>query len=316
MAKTRRRSLLDLQRFAEEGSIPNASAETGVTGSDAETQTTQDPQPALRTRRGTPIYGASEETPDATVPEGQAVPVEQPSAETYESLVKGQNARFKAEYDQDVQAIVQSRLRASKAREAKVQSLLEVLGKRYNIDVSDAANLDYEELTAAVVADEKYLESEAAEQGLSPEQLATIKRLQWQVDQRKQAEQVSIEDQRRRALFDRIAREAEEAKGEFPSLDIRTEIANPNFIRMMETGVPVRAAYVALHPELMQQVASAAAQAAQQRVSAQIQSGMRRPTENGIGGQSASMTDIDVRDPKVRQELKRRVRAGEKVVLP
>lgn len=302
------RILTNLQLFAEEGGTGGTeSAATGVTGSAAVNQP-QEPQPALRTRRGTPIY----ETEQPATPE-QSVPAQEETVETYESLVKG---RFKAEYDADVQGIVQARLRTAKAREAKTAALIKILGDRYGIDVSDADNLDYEGLTQAVVADQKYLETEAAEQGLSTEQLATIKKLQWQVDQQKANEQASIQEQRQRALFGRIAREAEELRNEFPEIDIRNEIQDSRFMGMMETGVPVRNAYIALHPEILQRVTQAAAQQAQQRVAAQVQAGMRRPTENGVGGQTASYTQIDIRDPKVRQELRRRVRAGEKVTLP
>lgn len=309
MANNIWRKLMDLQRFAEEGGTSAPPAETGATGPDAATQP-QEPQPALRTRRGTPIYAAEPQPAPETTE--QSVPAQEEPAETYESLIKG---KYKAEYDADVQGIVQNRLRTAKAREAKTQALLEVLGKRYNIDVSNP-DMDYEELTAAVVADQKYLEAEAAEQGLSPEQLSTIKKLQYQADQRRAAEQATIQEQRQRALFGRIAREADELRAEYPDMDIRAEIQDPRFMRLMENDVPVRNAYIALHPELMQRAAQQAAQAAQQRVAATIQAGARRPMENGIGGNTASYTEIDVRDPNVRKELRRRAMAGEKVVLP
>lgn len=311
MAKNRRENLMALQRFAEGGEAQAAPA-TGVTGSGAAIQ--QEPQPALRTRKGTPVYDPAPQQAEPEPTTGQTVPAEVP-ADTYESLVRGPNARFKQEYDADVQAIVQNRLRTAKAQQAKVQGLLKVIGERYGIDTSNPDSIDMEELTAAVIADQKYLEAEAAEQGMTPDQLSLIKKLQYQVDQRHVAEQATIEEQRQRALFERIAREADELKSIYPSIDVRNEVQDPRFMSMMQTGVPVKNAYIALHPELMQQVASEAAQAAQQRVAAQIQAGARRPTENGIGS-TASYTDIDVRDPKVRQELRRRAMAGEKVILP
>lgn len=315
MAKIIRR-MLSLQRFAEGDGGTAPPAETGVTGAVAAPQT-QDPQPALRTRRGTPVY-APAEAPEE--PAQQTVPATEPTADTYESLVKGPNARFKTEYDRDVQAIVQARLRTAKAQQARTQQLVDVLAKRYGLEPPESQDEEaqrkwWEDLTAATVADQKYLESEAAEQGLTPEQLATIKKLQYQVDLRHHEEQATIEEQRQRALFSRIAREADEIKAEYPTIDIRNEIQNPSFMRLMETGVPVRTAYLALHPELLQQATQAAAQAAQQRVANQIQAGMRRPAENGIGG-TASYAEIDVRDPNVRKELRRRAMAGEKVVLP
>lgn len=83
------------------------------------------------------------------------------------------------------------------------------------------------------------------------------------------------------------------------------------------TGISLEDAYFALHHhELMSGMAKTAIQKTKESMSANIQSGMNRPKENGT---RTSAPGLDVKtNPKMltradREEIRRRVELGEKI---
>ena len=104
----------------------------------------------------------------------------------------------------------------------------------------------------------------------------------------------------------------------FPNFDLKTEMQNPVFARMMAPDMPftVEQAYHAVHHKELQSAAmQVTAQKVAQKISNDIQSGRRRPSENGTSGQAPSVTTFDYRSmsPEQRKSLKDRIRSGEKI---
>ena len=325
-----------LQLFAGEGAGASAGGEGGGDGAvsganegvDAEHQRLRElgvPEDKLRKR----AKRASAKLPDGavrTAPKTQAQPQEQvataeenPTEEKTETTAPARMSwdEIKAdpEYNKEIQAIVQSRLRTAKNAEeslAKLTPALEVLARKYKLD---PANLDYEAVAKAINDDEAYYEDKALEMGVS---LETAKRMDQQErdTQRQQREEArNLEQQKLQNHFMKLEQQGEALKKVFPKFDLRTELQNPVFARMTSpnVGVSVEDAYHAVHrKEIMAAGMQVTAQQTAQKISNAIQAGSRRPDENGTSGQSASVTTFDYSKAsrEQREALKAQIRAA------
>jgi hypothetical protein len=219
------------------------------------------------------------------------------------------------EYNKEMQAVVQARLRSAKNAEESLSKLapaLEVLARRHGLD---AENLDYEAIAKAINDDDAYYEDMALEKGVSVE---TVKQMdQEKRDQaRQQREEArNLEQQKIHNHFRSLEQQGEALKKVFPKFDLRTELQNPVFARMTSpnVGVSVEDAYHAVHRK---EIAAAQSQVIAQRtaenISNAIQAGSRRPDENGTSGQSASVTTFDYSKASKAQRdaLKQQIRAA------
>jgi len=321
MAQTPHWLRVNLQRFADGGSAASGdgAAATGETARGDAAPAPAGGSPALRTKRGTPIHapkpsGQGRETGAAR---GRDVAGRESESgeETYESLIKG---KYKALYDADVSAIVQNRLknaRASADTLAKLAPVLEALGRKYSLDTSDLSRLDVPKLTQALAAEESGRAGETGKPAPGAREAQEAQKTfgeQSILHERDRA----LREAHDRALFTRIARQAAEAKAVYPGLDIRAELASPDFRRLVTNGVPVRSAYEVAHMgEILSGAMQYTAKKVAQSVANSIQSGTARPAENGARPQQASVTTEDIRSKAFRDQIKARVRLGERVVL-
>lgn len=222
------------------------------------------------------------------------------------------------EYNKQMQATIQARLRnAKKAEESmsKLAPVLELLAERHGLDTE---NMDYDALAKAINDDDVYYEDKALEQGKS---LAETKRddqkkRELTIQQRHEAQ--TIEQQRIQQHIMKLEQQGEAMKKVFPKFDLRQELQNPVFARMTSpsVGLSVEDAYYACHRKELQEAAmQVTAQKTAQKISNAIQSGSRRPNENGTSGQAPSVTTFDYRSmsPEQRKALKDRIRSGEKI---
>lgn len=120
-----------------------------------------------------------------------------------------------------------------------------------------------------------------------------------------------------RQSFARLTAQVEQAKSIYPGLDLRQELKEPMFTRLVINGVDAKTAYEVVHREeiLRGGMQYAARQAARQVASA-VQANAARPVENGLGaGAPAAMQLSDPRSltRQMRKELRERVRRGEKI---
>ena len=226
------------------------------------------------------------------------------------------------EYNRQMQAVVQSRLKSAKGAEealAKLTPALELLARKHNLD---PAKMDYDALTKAISDDDSYYEDRALQMGTSVETAKKIDQQERDTARQKKAEELSIQEQKIRDHFAGLENQALEMKKVFPNFDLQTELKNPAFLRMTSpnVGISVRDAYYAVHHDEMQTAAmQATAKATAQNISNNIQARQRRPDENGISGQAPSATTFDYSkaSPEQREAFKRDLRArmarGEKV---
>lgn len=249
--------LKGLQLFAE-----GAGAGTGEGGSDAGSQT-----------------GA------------QAAAAEAPTAEpTFDELIKG---KYKADYDARVQKTIQARMRGAKANEerlAKTEPLLQMLGQKYSVDAGDVDGL-----MAALDNDEQMWQAEAADKGMSVENLKVLRTAERENAMLKRQQELNRREAAARETYTKWATQAEQAKQKFPGLDLESCLEDAQFVSMLQSGVDVESAYWArYHDDIMQAGMEKATTEAQKKLSASVASGSRRPAESGVGNGPTVSQKVDV----------------------
>lgn len=291
------------------GGGEGAGSDAGVTEGDAVPT-----NPNRRNRRPNPLanvrYGKQETTQENT----QEAPSQEEQTDP-DSEWKAVKEKYKDHFNADTTAIVQERLKNSKQAEAtlgKLAPVFEGLGKKYGKEASDIDGI-----IAAYTDDDSLYEEEAAAAGMPVSAYKQLKALE--ADKAKHEAQ-EAESQAMRHIQGLIA-QGEKLKATFPNFDLRTEMQNPVFQRLTspEVGIDVETAYWTLHRQELQTAAmQVAAQKTSQKLSQSIQSGINRPAENGSRNVSPA---LDIRDDPSkwskadREEVKRRVRNGERIIL-
>ena len=327
-------SWLNLQLFAGEGAGDGGGegAATGETAVDAGRQRLLElgvpadkirnraqrtapklPQGAVRT--AAQVKGAEQTAPrQQEQPSGQQVAAAgNPTEEKTDTPARMSWEQIMAdpEYNQQMQGVVRARLKeAGSAQEAlgTLTPALELLAEKYGLD---PAKPDYAALAKAISQDDSYYADKALEMGVSVE---TARKLDQQ--EKETARQTrTLEQQKLQEHLDSLERQGNEMKSKgFPDFDLRAEMKNPVFARLVSPGVglSVEDAYHALHRREIQAAAMAAvAQNTARQISASIASGAGRPSENGTAGQAPSVTTFDYRNatPEQRRALKDFIRS-------
>lgn len=121
-----------------------------------------------------------------------------------------------------------------------------------------------------------------------------------------------------RGAFDRVERQARQARQKYPALDLNQEMKNPQFGLLVARGVPVEAAYELAHrQELLGSAMAYAVRRAREDLAAGIQSAASRPSETGLGAQAAAVGELDpARLTKDQRKMVReKVARGERVTF-
>ena len=222
------------------------------------------------------------------------------------------------EYNKQMQATIQARLRSAKGAEetlGKLTPALELLARQHG---QDPANIDYDALAKAISEDRSYYEDKALEMGVPVETAMKIDNEERDTARQQREQQRTLEQQKFQNHIMKLEQQGEAMKKVFPNFDLRTELQNPAFARMTSpnVGISVEDAYYAVHRNEIQTAAmQVTAQKTAQKISNAIQAGSRRPDENGTSGQAPSVTTFDYRSmsPQQREALKKRIRSGEKI---
>lgn len=252
-----------LQLFADGGAGGDG---TGAAGSDAGSQGGQQP--------GTEANGQ------------QSAPQEP----TFDELIKG---KYKADYDARVQKTIQARMRGAKANEerlAKTEPLLQMLGQKYSVDPGDVDGL-----MAALDNDEQMWQAEAADKGMSVENLKALRTAERENAMLKRQQELNQREAAARETYTKWVAQAEQAKQKFPGLDLESCLEDAQFVSMLQSGIDVESAYWArYHDDIMQAGMEKATTEAQKKLSASVASGSRRPTESGVGNGPTVSQKVDV----------------------
>lgn len=322
---------LNLQLFAGEGTGDGGGegAATGENNADAGRQRLLElGVPADKIRRNR-AYKPNASTPkpaeagqgEAKEPQAQqAAAAENPTEEKTDapSRMSWNEIMADPEYNKQMQATIQARLRSAKGAEetlGKLAPALELLARQHG---QDPANIDYDALAKSISNDDSFYEQKALEMGVSVETARKIDQQERDTARQQREEARTLEQQKFQQHIMKLEQQAEAMKKVFPNFDLRTELQNPNFARMTSpnVGISVEDAYYAVHRNEIQTAAmQVTAQKTAQKISNAIQAGSRRPDENGTSGQAPSVTTFDYRNAsrEQREALKKRIRSGEKI---
>lgn len=301
--------MLSLQLFAEGGAAAGGGGTaqgTGVEASAAGMQTKGAKNPLASV-----VYGKQEAAPAAEVQKGPDNAAD-PAAE-FEALIKG---KYKEQYDARMQDTIRSRLKAKDTqiteltqKQTALEPVLDVLFRKHGVE-------DVAALAKAIEEDDSYWEQEALEKGMNVQQLKNFKKMEKEnASLRKQMEQQK-QQQNADQMYGRWMQQAEEAKKVYNGFDLKTEMQNPQFQRLISNGIDVRTAYEVIHKdEIIPAAMQFAAKTVETKLAQSIASGAGRPAENGVGSGSPSITKSDVSQLSKadRQEIIRRVQRGEKI---
>lgn len=306
---------LNLQLFGEGGGEGAAPAASGSEGTQAVNQVAagkSGKNSLSNVKYG--IQSGQEGTDTSKGAEAQNNTVDRKTA--FEQLIKGE---YKDEYNARVQEMLSKRFKANEAvmeRQKALGPVLEILGNKYGVDASNIDTMDIEKLCKAITEDDSYYEAEALEKGIPVETLKALKRMEAENKQMKEAMENRQKQERNQQAYAELVRQSEQVKTLYPNFDLRTEMNNPNFGRLIAAGVDARTAYEVVHrDEIQPAMAQHIAQKTAENISKSIQSGARRAAENGANSQGSAVykTDVTKLTKADRAEIARRVARGEKI---
>ena len=197
----------------------------------------------------------------------------------------------------------------------KVMPALKAIAKKLDMDEDDIDGV-----VNTILDDDSLYEEDAEAAGMTVEGYKNFIHMQQENEAMRQREQQEQQDMFMRQHFQNLAMQGEEMKKTFPDFDLRREMENETFRRLVapNSGLDVRAAYYAVHhAELEPQAMAYGIQRATQQMSQTLQANRARPVEGAL--KNGRPADVAI-NPKTmgreeRQKLIERARRGEKIVF-
>lgn len=336
---------MNLQLFAEGGGDGAAAGEGGEQATPAVQEPALRPaQERLARRSGAlrskaspaeqppQLRGQPEAEPLAAPPKGtpdteEEKPQEQKAEKTPEEKRKAFGELVRGEYSDIFNEVMQQAIiKAGEAVHAdpKAAALRQALSEAYGIDGEDVDGL-IEAVKNGRVKDEAYYEELAQQRGVSVKTARELDKMESDLrranDQNAKlqaAQQEAARQQRAAQIRAQWDAEAAQLKAQYPDFDLGEVLANEQVGELMRRGVSLPDAYRAAYfNHIMEQATARTAQTVEQGVTARIQQRAARPGENGTrpGGAVTTKFDISNTTRRQREELERRARRGEKIVL-
>jgi len=227
----------------------------------------------------------------------------------FQEAIKG---KYKGFYDEAVKGIVKERFKKydgiEKTNKAMAKTL-SLIGQRYGTE-------DPAELYEKISSDTSLFADQALEAGMSEEAFLNSKRMEFENKQLRADLAAHEEEAERQKLF-RAWHEAElEMQKMYPDFNLQTELANPDFGRLLSQGINMDTVYKVIHMnDLVNNVAKQTAQVVADKAAAKAALDQKRPSESGSGAQSGFSTSSDVNKltkSEINQYIER-ARRGEKI---
>ena len=228
--------LINLQLFAEGGG-------TGDGGATGATETAAVSQKGEKNSLADVKYGIQKEEAQAAVVQETADATPDRNKE-FEKLIKGE---YKDIFNAKMEDTIKKRFASTKETVDRYNALaptLELLAKKYGVDVNDANALN-----KAIEDDDSYFEEEALEKGITVEQLKEFRKIEKENAELKRQMEAENAKQNASKIYAQWMEQAESAKSVYPSFDLRAEMQNPRFVDLLRNNVDVRTAYEVLHKD-------------------------------------------------------------------
>lgn len=199
---------------------------------------------------------------------------------------------------------------------SKTEPLIQSLIERYGVD-------DLEELGRKINADKDFLAEAAEKAGMTVDQYKQFTQLKHDNEVLRASQERAINQQQAEQQLRKWAEEGEQLANDLKDkygidFDINKEAENPEFAKLLQSGVSVKAAYTALHFDQLGSISNAkAVKATEKAVVDQIRANGSRPVEAGTsnGGGFTVKTDVDKFTKDDIDEILKRVDRGEQIIL-
>ena len=261
------------------------------------------------------VYGKQESEESVSDEESEEVEdtEEKDEGPSFEELIKG---KYKNDFDNRVQNIVQNRVKNIKTYEDQMQELspaLEVLAEKYGVD--DPGNI--KSLVEAITNDDELYEEEAEERGIDVETLKHIKHIERQNQAFTEEMAQRERDAQNAEAWQNILSQEAEVQKIYPGFSLESEMQNDDFARLVACDVPVKQAFEVVHGNELQAIAAkVVADNTAKKIANSVKANQKRTGE----GQGNSQAVIVKKDPKSltdedRDRIYEKVMAGEKIAF-
>lgn len=244
----------------------------------------------------------------------------QPSPEERKAQYAKFKEDFKDEYNAEVQGLVKDRLKKSNERlnaakefKSKSDKVFEALAVMYGLDAND-----YDGISRAVENDNSFYEEKALAAGMDVNEYRKLQQMKRENEQLRQQNEDYIRQQQMEQKYRTWIQQGQMTKEIYPNFDIDAESQNPDFMRLLNSGVDVTTAFEVVHKD---EILTAGMRYAANQTAAKMKqnagANANRPTESGISEHAASSATIDVSKLSDEQmaEYIRRAKAGEKITF-
>lgn len=315
--------MLNLQLFAEAGG--GAAGSSGVSASNGAPTAAAAQSSGMERGSGTAAAEDASAARDAAVQGGDTTGGDAQGNQGEQKAAgddrRAKYAQLRAEYqdlfDEETSRIVRERVRKTNAKMKGMMPIMDQLAVRYGTEPGDL-----EALQKAIDGDRLYLAGKAEETGTTEEIQSELERYRTReaTERREAREAAAI---RRGAELTAKAKEVQKA---YPGFNIRTEMQNPQFVKLMDAGLDMRTAYEVAHrAELQkatvsytaQQAAEKSAKRAEDNLTAHVRANGMRPAENGAKSAAPTTTKVDPSKLTKEQidDYIRRARNGERITF-
>lgn len=225
-------------------------------------------------------------------PSGVSTHEEEPNPQQEFAELIGKGGKYHDAYGQAVSQAINQRFKNQSNLQAEIDSLNDVISplfERYGL-----AQGDVEGLRNSLNGDESLYVQAAEEAGLSVDQYREQLKLKADAEKGRQLMAEYKNQQERNAKFADWDRQADELRQAFPNFDLGQELQNEQFGRLLDSGISVQDAFMAMHMrEILSGVNEESTRNAQQNVLDNIRSRQARPTENASRTNPATKRTFD-----------------------
>ena len=217
----------------------------------------------------------------------------------FEELIRN---KYKKQFADKVQSIISRRIKEVKGLKEKAEkdaATVEMIMKKFDIKSDDTQEIER-------VINENMTEN------TDKRHAQLIRRLISENEFLKKENEKRLQEAKTLSLAEKIKAQAEETKKFYKDFDIKKELENPEFRRLIRAGVSVKNAYEVLNIE---GILDNNSREAERQVLDSIRHKTNRPVENGseLSGGILLSNGISKLTKKQRAELAKRAASGEKI---
>ena len=263
------------------------------------------------------VYGIQDENTHTDAQEEQTENSDESNAgnetvdkgKAFEDMIKGE---YKAEFDARVKQILDKRFKVQGELEKfknESQEVLDLMYAKYGVK-------DLKSLQKAVQDDDSYFEEAAEAEGLTVEQYKYKLKLERENAQLKQAQEEAERVRQANNMYADWQRQSEMLKTRYPNFSLENEAHNPQFVKLLQSGIDVKTAFETVHhDEILSGAMMQTAQKVRKNVTDSIKARGMRPSENGINAQAGVIVKNDVTKltAKDREDIARQSRMGKTI---